>query len=131
MKLIALRIPNKSSKSELSKLVQEALSQKFHLPFTEKPSIVSCKIIEQIESNGIVEHHGIFEVLPDNAGKWLISHFKNKHLRKKQIFIKEYFERSQNKELAAGDDRRRNMTESVIKNVQLSHEGMEQYKRKY
>ena len=131
MKLIALRIPVSSSKNELSQLVHEALQKKWSLPFGEKPSIRSCKIVEQVDSQGIVEHHGIFEVQPDSAGKWLINHFKNRHLHKKLIFIRQYYERNHDKELSPEDDKRRNLTESITKEMKLSAEGMEQFKRKY
>lgn len=131
MKLIALRIPVSSSKNELSHLVHEALEKKWHLPFGEKPSMLSCKIVEQLDSQGVMEHHGIFEVQPDSAGKWLINHFKNQRLHKKLIFIREYFERTNGTEISAENDKRRNLTETVTKEIKLSHEGMEQFKRKY
>ena len=131
MKLIALRIPVSSSKNELSHLVHEALEKKWRLPFSEEPSLLSCKIIEQLDSQGVMEHHGIFEVHPDSAGKWLINHFKNQHLHKKLVFIREYFERTNGTDISPEDDNRRNLTEKVTKEIKLSHEGMEQFKRKY
>ena len=131
MKLIALRIPISSSKNELSKLVHEALAKKFCLPFSEKPSITYCKIIEQLDSQGVMEHHGIFEVQPDSAGKWLINHFRNQRLHKKLIFIRQYYERGNGKDLSPEDDKRRILTETVAREIKLSAEGMEAFKRKY
>ena len=131
MKLIALRIPVSSSKNELRHLVDEALKKKWCLPFTTKPDLCSCKIVEQLDSQGIVEHHGIFEVEPDSAGKWLINHFKNRHLHNKHIFIRQYFERTDDKDLSADLDKRRILQESIHREMKLSAEGMEQFKRKY
>jgi hypothetical protein len=131
MKLIALRIPVSSSKNELSHIVHEALEKKWTLPFAEKPSICSCKIVEQTDSQGVVEHHGIFEVTPDSAAKWLINHFKNQRLHKKLIFIRQYYERVNGKDVMPEDDKRRIIEEKTKKEMKLSAEGMEQFKRKY
>ena len=108
MKLFIPRIPKTTTKTELRKLVANQLAKKIQLPFTEKPSINSCEILCIGDAQGVVEHHGLLSISPESAGRWLIKNFKNQRLHNKQLFVREFVERSNTgKHFDKMDDRRR------------------------
>ena len=108
MKIFIPRIPKATTKNELRKLVAGQLAKKIRLPFTEKPVINSCEILCIEDAQGVVEHHGLVSISPENAGSWLLKNFKNQYLNNKQLFIREYIERSSStSNFSKLDDRRR------------------------
>lgn len=133
MKLIVLRLPQATSRNDLLALVKKVLSHKFHIPFTDNPVITSCEVYEYRDKSGVVDYHGIISIHPDEAGQWLIRHFKNQHLHHKLVFIKEFHERRLKKQLDADSDHRHEGVEIDLKSsgIHVDYEALNQYKRTY
>ena len=94
MKIFIPRLPTTVSVNELRQLAGNLLDKKLHLPFTTRPSIVSCDILcMRDNTTGVVEHHGVISIRPDSAGRWFLNHFRNQHIHKKMILAREYIER--------------------------------------
>ena len=136
MKLFIPRVPKQTTKNELRNLMAVALDKKFHLPFTKRASIISCEILRIKDSNGVEECHGLVEITCDLTCKWMMKLFRRKKLllHNKQIFARQYFERS-NKEyenLPAGEERRRsNLSIAKGEEIKLAIEASDEFRRKH
>ncbi|MDF1530293.1 MAG: hypothetical protein P1R74_14330 [Sedimenticola sp.] len=108
MKIFIPRVPATTTKSELEGLVAGLLDKRFHFPFTKRPQINNCDVLQFRDGEGIVEYHGLVSVTPDDAGSWLISHFKGQQLHNKSVFARQFMQRNrQQSRPAAEADRRR------------------------
>jgi hypothetical protein len=133
MKIIVPRIPSTVTRKQLSLLSQEVLDQKFHLPFTKRPKILSVKIFSITDLNGVDDHHGLITIDPYEAGKWFIDHFRKQQLGGKQAFAREYVERTHcDPAFNYENDRRRPKLEhKEVKGIQVASEGMDRFRREY
>ena len=66
------RLSNSTTLSELEKTARSLLTKKIHLPFTEPPTLHSCKIMKIKDAHNGVELHGLLHIKPDSAAKWFI-----------------------------------------------------------
>ncbi|WP_428604114.1 hypothetical protein [Sedimenticola sp.] len=134
MKIFIPRVPSVTTSRELKRLVERVLEKKFHIPFTKHPSVRSCDILQFKDGNGVVEFHGLVSVYPDEAGTWLISHFKKQRLHNKLLFARQFMDRSreQNVVIQPEDDRRRkNLDIAKVTTVDAKVEAIDVFRREY
>ncbi|MET0118670.1 MAG: hypothetical protein ABW090_14710 [Sedimenticola sp.] len=129
MKIIIPRIPTATTRHELRKFVLDVLGKKLKIPFTTQPELVSVDIMCIRDASGSMEHHGLIVIRPNAGGEWFIKHVKGQHLHRKMVAARQYFERTQHKQVfSAEDDRRRESLEvSRINEPQVAAEGMDQF----
>ena len=102
-----LRIPEKTTASQVREQVNNRLAKKFTLPiFGKAPSLLSVDLVEHIDPQKVKDYYAVIEVDSDQTGKWLIKHCKALVVNKKQCFIREYFERRSKAEGNLSEDRR-------------------------
>jgi hypothetical protein len=107
MKIILLRIPEKTTTSQVRELVNYRLSKKFTMPiFGNRPSLLSVDLVEHVDPQKVKDYYAVIEVDSENTGKWLLKHCKALVVNKKQCFIREYFERKSNSKVGLTEDRR-------------------------
>jgi hypothetical protein len=129
MKIIVLRIPKGTMKTEVVKLFEESLAKKFRLPFTKEPRVASVRIFIHEDDQQFEDYYAVVEVLPDKYGHWLLRHFKNKHLHGKLVFIREYVDRYQRKHIDIDQDRR--IGSNTHESESLHVEGLKAFGRKF
>lgn len=102
-----LRIPEKTTASQVKDLVNARLSRKFTLPiFGNAPSLLSVDLVEHIDPQKVKDYYAVIEVDSEKTGKWLLKHCQAMIVNKKQCFIREYFERKSKARLDLAEDRR-------------------------
>ena len=133
MRIFIPRLPKSTTKKELRDLVTGVLSKKLQIPFTQKPNIITCEIMRITDNQGVIEYHGLINVKPDNAAKWLLTHFKGQHIHNKLILAREYKSRGVNKSsFAPEDDRRRSDLEIETINIPtVDIEALDQFIRQH
>ncbi|WP_029132008.1 hypothetical protein [Sedimenticola selenatireducens] len=108
MKIFSPRVPSATTNRELRRLIGEVLKKRFHVPFTQWPSIGSCDVLQFQDGNGVVEYHGLVSIFPDEAGSWFITHFKQQRLHDQLLSAREFMDRKRNPErIGSESDRRR------------------------
>lgn len=107
MKIFIPGVPKTTTTRELEGLVAGLLDKKFHFPFTERPTIETCDVLQFRDGEGVVEYHGLVSVMPENAGSWLVSHFKGQLLHNKQLFARQFMQRNPSRVRADRDIDRR------------------------
>ncbi len=127
MNIIVLRIPDTTTHKEFKQLITDLLAKRVHIPFTDYPEVTHCGILSLKDNQGIIEHHGLVAVIPDQAGEWLLNHFKGQHIHNKLVFAKEYIIRSsQDSDIEPQDDRRRVLAKvDKLEEVQFDTRGLE------
>ena len=95
MKLIILRVPKKTTSTEVRNEVNKRLSKKFTLPIIgKKPALTSVQILEHIDPQKVKEYYAVLEFDSDETGKWLIKKCKSFTVCDKGCSFREYFERT-------------------------------------
>ena len=108
MKIFIPGVPESTTGSELEQLLSQVLERRFHFPFTPRPSVQGCSVLQFRDGQGVVEYHGLVSVSPDNAGSWLLGHFKGLKLHGRTLSAREFMERRhRNQRIRPEDDRRR------------------------
>jgi hypothetical protein len=109
MKIFIPRVPKTVSPDELRAFSLNILENRFHIPFTAHPSILSCDVLRIKDAQlGLTEHHGLISIRPDSAGQWFISNIKNNRLNSKLLFARQYHtRRSDRGDSIPENDRRR------------------------
>jgi hypothetical protein len=72
MKLLIPRISDATARKDMKNFVNRVLEKWLRLPFSSQPRIVSCKIISNTSSIGVIQRHGLINILPDDAALRLI-----------------------------------------------------------
>jgi hypothetical protein len=133
MKIFIPRVPKTTTTRELERLVAGLLDKKFHFPFTERPIIKACDVLQFRDGEGVVEYHGLVSVTPENAGSWLISHFKGQRLHNKQVFARQFMQRDHSEErVKINAERRRNgvqITKVITSNPKIM--AIDQFRREH
>jgi len=93
MKIIALRIPRKTTREDLYSLFEQTLKKRLRIPFTTKSSVIHAEIFEHTDLTGLKDYYGIVEVSSTDAGRWLLKNFTDKFLHDKRVYIREYNDR--------------------------------------
>lgn len=111
MKIFIPQVPAATTGQELKRLIEALLEKRFHLPFTQWPSIGSCDVLQFRDGDGNVEYHGLVSVFPDDAGAWLIAHFKQQQLHNQPLSARQFMDRKRGAERFSPerDKRRRNL----------------------
>jgi hypothetical protein len=128
MKIFIPRVPKTVSPDELRAFSLNVLENRFHIPFTTHPSILSCDVLRIKDAQlGLTEHHGLISIRPDSAGQWFISNIKNNRLNSKLLFARQYHtRRSDRGDSIPGNDRRRKHLEIGKMNIRSVYvEGLE------
>ncbi|TVO78433.1 hypothetical protein [Sedimenticola selenatireducens] len=131
MKIFIPRVPKTTTTRELEGLVAGLLDKKFHFPFTARPAIETCDVLQFRDGEGLVEYHGLVSVSPDQAGSWLISHFKGQRLHNEPVFARQFMQRNRSKESTnRSADRRRSdvqITKVITTNPKVT--AIDQFRR--
>lgn len=133
MKIIIPRIPNATTRKEMTSLVRELFAKKFHLPFTKHPRVAKCDIITITDQHGIGECHGFIVVHPEAAAIWLIKHLAGKRLHNKVIFARRYHDRGTIKhdKIPDGDRRRQLMQQENRSDLKMDVTGYDQFSQEH
>ena len=127
MKIFIPRVPKTVTPDDLRAFSANILEERFHIPFTSHPSILSCDILRIRDAQlGLTEHHGLISIRPDSAGQWFISNIKNNTLSNKTLYARQYHTRRDNRlNLLPDSDRRRRHLEIGKLNVRnVNFEGL-------
>jgi hypothetical protein len=90
MKLLIPGIAKTTTRSDIRDFVNRGFVKWFRLPFTPQPKIVSCKIISNTNSIGVIQRHGIINVLPDDVAAKIIRRLNGEYLSGKRVGVKQY-----------------------------------------
>jgi len=107
MKIFVPHVPSATTSRELKRLIDEVLKKRFHVPFTQWPSIGSCEVLQFQDGNGVVEYHGLVSIFPDEAGGWFITHFKQQRLHDQLLSAREFMDRRRSEKMSPQHDKRR------------------------
>jgi len=108
MKIFIPQVPSATTSRELKRLIENVLKNRFHFPFTQWPSISSCDVLQFRDGNGAVEYHGLVSIFPDEAGGWLVAHFKQQRLHDQLLSAREFMDRRRRSEgISPQHDQRR------------------------
>lgn len=133
MKIFIPGVPGSTTGSELEQLLCQVLERRFHFPFTRRPSVQSCDVLQFRDGQGVVEYHGLVSVSPDDAGSWLLGHFKGLQLHGRILSAHRFMERQyRNRQIRPEDDRRRsNLKISKVFGGRSSVALFDSYRREY
>lgn len=133
MKIFIPRVHPATTGRELKRLVECLMAKRFRLPFTARPTLGSCEVLRFRDDKGVVEYHGLVSIFPDEAGRWLIAHFKQQRLHGKMLFAREFMERKRSLEglRPEHDQRRPNLEISKVKSVRTDVDAQDQFRREY
>jgi hypothetical protein len=90
MKLLIPRISDATTRNDMRDFVNRVLEKWFRLPFSSQPRIISCKIISTTNSVGVVQRHGLINVLPDDAALKIIRKLNGEYLKGKRVGVRQY-----------------------------------------
>jgi len=90
MKLIIPRITDSTTRTDLRNFIELVLGKFFRLPFSAQPRIVSCRILSITDRVGMIQHHGLLSVTPDDAALRIIKKLNGKYLKGKRVGVKQY-----------------------------------------
>lgn len=108
MKIFIPGVPESTTGGELKQLVSGVLEKRFHFPFTQRPSIQSCDVLQFRDGDGSTEYHGLVSISPDEAGNWFLGHFKGLRLHGRTLSARQFMDRGyRNRRIRPEDDRRR------------------------
>lgn len=93
MKIFIPRLSSATTSRELKRLIDGLLKQRFHFPFTRWPVVSSCEVLQFRDGEGAVEYHGLVSIHPDEAGSWLIDHFREQRLHGRCLTARKFMER--------------------------------------
>lgn len=128
MKIFIPRVPKTVTPDDLRVFSVNILEERFHIPFTSHPSILSCDILRIKDAQlGLTEHHGLISIRPDSAGQWFISNIKNSKLSNKPLYARQYHARRDNRwNLSPDNERRRKHLEIGKLNIRnVDFEGLD------
>lgn len=106
MKIFIPGVPDSATGGELKQLVSRVLEKRFHFPFTQRPQIQSCDVLQFRDGDGGVEYHGLVTVSPDEAGSWLLNHFKGLELHGRVLTARQFMDR-RHRQIRSENERRR------------------------
>ena len=130
MKLIILRVPEKTTLQQVKSEVTKKLSEKFTLPVIgKKPRLVSAKILEHTDAQGIKEYYAVIEVDSNKTGRWLMRKCKSFKVCNKNCYFREYFDRMRKTTVSIENDRRAGS--SIEDKVDTHVEGLGSFSRKH
>jgi hypothetical protein len=127
MKIFIPRVPKTVTPDDLKAFSANILEERFHIPFTSHPNILSCDILRIRDAQlGLTEHHGLISIRPDSAGQWFISNIKNNTLSNKTLYARQYHTRRDNRLnlLPDGDRRRRHLEIAKVNVRNVNFEGL-------
>ena len=90
MKLLIPRISDATTRKDMRDFVNRVLEKWFRLPFSSQPRIISCNIISTTSSMGVVQRHGLINVLPDDAALRIIRKLNGEYLKGKRVGVRQY-----------------------------------------
>ncbi len=90
MNLLIPRIPDSTTRKDLSSFADRVLDRWFRLPFSAQPQIVSCRILSITSNTGVTERHGLINVTPDDAALKIIRKLNGQYLNGKRVGVKRY-----------------------------------------
>lgn len=90
MKLLVPRITDTTTRRDLRDFANRVIESWFRLPFSERPKIVSCRILSIADSFGMEHRHGLLDVTPDDAAIKIIRKLNGTLLRGKLVGVKRY-----------------------------------------
>jgi hypothetical protein len=90
MRLVVPRITDATTRKDLREFANRVLEAWFRLPFSERPKIVSCRIIKTSDAMGIEQRHGLLDVTPDDAAFKIIRKLNGAFLHGKRVGVKQY-----------------------------------------
>jgi hypothetical protein len=90
MKLIIPRITDSTTRKDLRDFIELVLERLFRFPFSARPRIVSCRILSITDRVGMIQHHGMLSVTPDDAALRIIKKLNGKYLKGKRVGVKQY-----------------------------------------
>ncbi len=90
MKLLVPRITDATTRKDLREFANRVLEAWFRLPFSERPRIISCRILLIADSTGFEQRHGLLDVTPDGAARKIIRKLNGALLRGKRVGVKRY-----------------------------------------
>jgi hypothetical protein len=90
MKLLIPRISDATTRKDMVGFVNGVLKNWFRLPFSSQPKIISCKVISNTSSMGVVQRHGLINVLPDDAALRIIRKLNGEYLKGKRVGVRQY-----------------------------------------
>ncbi len=131
MKIMIPRLPAEATREELAHLASGLLAKRFHLPFAERPALAASRVVRTRDGEGVVEHHGILEVTPDRAARWLIKRLAGQQVHGKRILAREFVDRGPDDPGFEGEnDRRRpSLKVDTLMSTEIKTEGVEQFNR--
>lgn len=128
MKIFIPRVPKTVTPDDLRAFSENILDERFHIPFTKHPNILSCDILRIRDAKlGLVEHHGLLSIRPETAGQWFINNITNRKLKSKPLYARQYHYRIDNRlNSSLEDDRRRKHLEIGKMNLRnIQFEGLD------
>jgi hypothetical protein len=90
MKLLVPRITDATTRKDLREFANRVVGSWFRWPFSERPKIVSCRILSIPDSIGIEQRHGLLDVTPDDVAIKIIRKLNGAFLRGKRVGVKRY-----------------------------------------
>lgn len=90
MKLLVPRIRDATTRKDLREFANRVLEAWLRLPFSERPKIVSCRILLISDSTGFEQQHGLLDVTPDDAANKIIRILNGALLCGKCVGVKRY-----------------------------------------
>jgi len=90
MNLIIRTISKSTSRKDLKEFVNKVLKNWFRLPFSARPTIVSCGILSVNDFTGGMHRHGVVDVTPDDAALKVIRKLNGELLKGKRVAVKQY-----------------------------------------
>ena len=90
MKLLVPRITDATTRKDLREFANKVLQTWFRLPFSERPQIISCRILSMPDATGFEQRHGLLDVTPDDAAIRIIRKLNGALLRGKRVGVKRY-----------------------------------------
>jgi hypothetical protein len=128
MKIFVPRLPKSVTAGELRTLSRSLLEKRLRFPLCRAPRLVSCEIMKVTDGNGVTDHHGLLDVRPDSAGKWLIGRLRGQRLGNKLLVAREYVIREGDQGSPVGQERRRsNLEVSKVEGVRVVAEGLSEF----
>jgi hypothetical protein len=85
MQLIVPRVTDATRQKDLKEFVNRVLEKWFRMPFSNRPKIVSCRILSETSSMGVTWRHGLIDVTPDDAAIRVIKKLNGAYRETKRV----------------------------------------------